>query len=294
MTRVLVAEDSRTQAVQIRYYLEKAGLEVEVAADGLKALSAIEARMPDVVLTDLQMPEMDGLQLVEAVRSKYPALPVLLMTGPGSEDFAVAALRKGAVSYIPKSELQDGIGRTLRNVLIAAKAVQDHPTLRRCLDQADFQFQIENDAALVPPLVAYLEEELIHVNLCDRTGVVQVAIALTEALDNAIYRGNLELGSDLREDSKAFCKLADERRAQSPYQDRRVRLRATIEPDEAVFVVTDEGPGFDLSILPDPTDFSNLTHLGGRGLLLMKNFLDEVKFNDRGNEVTLVKRRQAG
>jgi anti-sigma regulatory factor (Ser/Thr protein kinase) len=55
----------------------------------------------------------------------------------------------------------------------------------------------------------------------------------------------------------------------------------------------DEGPGFDPKELPDPTDPENLLKLSGRGILLMRTFMDDVKFNDRGNEVTMVKRRSA-
>ena len=59
--------------------------------------------------------------------------------------------------------------------------------------------------------------------------------------------------------------------------------------DLAVFVVRDEGPGFDPAALPDPTDPANLDKVTGRGILLMRAFMDHVDFNARGNEVTMVK-----
>jgi anti-sigma regulatory factor (Ser/Thr protein kinase) len=58
--------------------------------------------------------------------------------------------------------------------------------------------------------------------------------------------------------------------------------------------VRDEGPGFDPGGLPDPTDPANLERPCGRGLLLMKTFMDEVRYNDRGNEVTMRKRCRSG
>jgi anti-sigma regulatory factor (Ser/Thr protein kinase) len=64
-------------------------------------------------------------------------------------------------------------------------------------------------------------------------------------------------------------------------------------PGEATFVIQDEGPGFDPASLPDPTDPENLDKVSGRGLLLMRTFMDEVSYNDRGNQVTMIKRTVA-
>ena len=67
-------------------------------------------------------------------------------------------------------------------------------------------------------------------------------------------------------------------------------MKAKLCREEAVFVVQDEGPGFDPSSLPDPTEPANLERVSGRGVLLMRTFMDEVSYNQVGNEVTLVKR----
>jgi anti-sigma regulatory factor (Ser/Thr protein kinase) len=64
---------------------------------------------------------------------------------------------------------------------------------------------------------------------------------------------------------------------------------AHITRADAKFIVRDEGPGFDPHGLPDPTDPANLEKASGRGLLLMRTFMDSVSFNDLGNEVTMVK-----
>ena len=61
-----------------------------------------------------------------------------------------------------------------------------------------------------------------------------------------------------------------------------------------MFVIRDEGPGFDVTTLPDPTDPENLLKPSGRGLLLIRTFMDEATHNATGNEITLVRRRRAG
>ena len=66
----------------------------------------------------------------------------------------------------------------------------------------------------------------------------------------------------------------------------------TISETEATFVVRDEGPGFDVASLPDPTDPENLTKASGRGVILMRTLMDEVHYSTAGNTVTMIKRAE--
>src|ERR1041385_8005293 len=74
---------------------------------------------------------------------------------------------------------------------------------------------------------------------------------------------------------------------------RPVPLSARLPRDHAEFTVRDEGPGFDVSTLPDPRDPANLEKASGRGVMLIRTFMDEVRYNDKGNQVTMTKRRPA-
>src|SRR5437763_16278397 len=105
MTRILVVDDDRPQAEEFGVLLRDGGCEVMLAGNGREAMDLLRHDVPDVVLTDLDMPEMDGLELVQAVRRDYPALPVILMTEMGNEDVAAKALRHGAASYVRKRGL---------------------------------------------------------------------------------------------------------------------------------------------------------------------------------------------
>jgi anti-sigma regulatory factor (Ser/Thr protein kinase) len=106
-----------------------------------------------------------------------------------------------------------------------------------------------------------------------------------------MYHGNLEVDSKLRQvDEKQFHRLIEERRQVPPYSARQLKVIARLSPSRAEFTVADEGPGFDPTSLPDPTDPANLDTIGGRGLLLIRTFMDDVHFNPKGNEITLVKR----
>ena len=101
--RVLVVDDSPIDRRLAGKIIESAGdLIVRYASDGREALDLMERETPAVVLTDMQMPEIDGLELVKAVRGQYPSIPVVLMTAHGSEEIAILALKAGAASYVPK------------------------------------------------------------------------------------------------------------------------------------------------------------------------------------------------
>jgi CheY-like chemotaxis protein len=292
MSRVLVVEDSPTQAQQIQFLLEDGGWEVETAANGLEALLAIRRQATDVVVTDLEMPEMNGLQLVETIRREHPALPVVLMTAHGSEEVAALALRKGATSYVPKVFLEQDILPTLEHILAVSRSAQFHRRALECLAQSESQFVLHNDPDLIPPILGHLEEMLTRLELCDRTELMRVSVSLQEALLNAIEHGNLEVGSELRQqDEKVYRDLIRQRRLEKPFRDRRVYLTARVSPAEAAYTIRDEGPGFDPSGLADPTDPANLEKIGGRGLLLIRTFMDQVYHNPTGNEITLIKRR---
>src|SRR5207302_5836953 len=93
-------------------------------------------------------------------------------------------------------------------------------------------------------------------------------------------------------DDDSYDRLARERSRQPPYRDRRIRVTARFTPPEAVYTIQDEGNGFDPSLLPDPTDPANLESRSGRGLLLIRTFMDEVTHNAAGNEITMVKRHR--
>ena len=80
-------------------------MKVLYAENGREALTRLQEQAPDLVLTDLHMPEMDGLELVVEVRKSCPLVPIILMTAFGSEEIAIQALQKGAASYVPKRNL---------------------------------------------------------------------------------------------------------------------------------------------------------------------------------------------
>jgi CheY-like chemotaxis protein len=291
---VLVVDDSPTQALEVRQRLVRSGFSVQTAGDGLAALASIEQSRPDVVLTDLRMPQLDGLELVRRIRHDFPGLPVVLMTAHGTEEIAMQALRSGAAGYVAKRNLPRDLSRTLENVLALIRASSAQQQLMECFAETSSCFVLDNDSSLVPPLVGRLQQQLSRTQLFNENVLLRVSLALREALLNAIEHGNLELSSELRErDDDSYLQELRRRRELDPYRSRRVMLSARETRDSVTYVVRDEGPGYNVAALPDPTDPHNLEKCSGRGLLLIRAFMDEVSHNPSGNEITLIKRRDA-
>lgn len=295
MPKILVVDDSKMDRLLIGGLLEaEADFEVVYANDGREALAVVEAESPDLVITDLVMPELDGLELVAHMKQRFAGIPTVLVTSQGNEETAVKALQGGAASYVPKAALATDLIETVETVLDAARDERSRFEILSSLITSEYRWQLPNDRSLFGPLIQYLQENLTGFGLCDETERTRLGVALEEALVNAAEHGNLELDSALRqEDRGEYLRIMRERLAHSPYKDRGVYLDATLSREEARFLIRDEGTGFDPDDLPDPTNPENLLKASGRGVMLMRTFMDEVIFNEIGNEVTLVKRRSS-
>jgi anti-sigma regulatory factor (Ser/Thr protein kinase) len=126
--------------------------------------------------------------------------------------------------------------------------------------------ELPNDIRSIEHAVEYV---MRHCSACcdfARRLNLNFRVGLTEALSNAMLYGN---GSDPQ---------------------KRVRIEVTVRVEEVAVRITDQGEGFDPTLVPDPTLPDNISKSGGRGIFLMKSLMDEVRFNERGNSVTLVLR----
>jgi DNA-binding response OmpR family regulator len=102
MAKVLVVDDDLTVAGVVVGYLDRAGHQAVHVADGRKALDTILAEPPDLVVLDLMLPEVDGLEVCRQVRERYPQLPIVMLTALAEADDRIAGLELGADDYVTK------------------------------------------------------------------------------------------------------------------------------------------------------------------------------------------------
>jgi len=292
MRKILIVDDNPVDQAFAEKCIADQGYQVIKAADGRAAQELIAAASPDVVLTDMQMPDIDGLELVREIRRSHTHIPVVIMTAFGSEEMATQALNAGAASYVPKRLLKDQIGDVLRTVLQAVESAQERQLVGELVSEISMVFRMGYQPKATQALINYFQDVLKRVRFGDQTLIFQITVAVTEALTNAIEHGNLGLKSTLRE-SGAYQELGDERKQMSPYRNRVATVHFDLNAEHVQFVIQDQGDGFDTSSLPDPTDPENLMKDSGRGLTLIRTFMDEVKYNEEGTKISMRKLRPA-
>ena len=295
--RILIVDDEE----DIRTILEMAlttisGYSVDTAEDGRIALLKMRDKRYDVVITDLQMPEMDGSRLLDIARNEFPDIPVIVITGFARLETAIEALQLGASNFITKPfripEIRDVIEKSIHR-----KREREIPRrVLPCLVEEHLTFHIPPTIEAKSGVIHYLTEKLVGTGICDESGRYFVSVSLDEALTNSLFYGCLELPSELRETEAGtdeFNRMVQERIQDPEYQSRAITIEMSLTTEEVVYRITDPGPGFDApdlsKTLPEPTE---LSRLHGRGLLLMTCFMDEVYYNDTGNQITLIKRKQ--
>jgi two-component system response regulator AtoC len=137
MRRVLVVDDEENIRLVLRTLLKKHGYDVEVADSGEVALAALEAFDPDVILTDVRMPRMGGLDLLGALKAKQHPATVIVMSAYGNVDLAIEAMKAGAYDYVSKPFKPD-------EIVLALRKAEERETLRRENRALKEQIQKEN------------------------------------------------------------------------------------------------------------------------------------------------------
>ena len=138
MPKLLIVDDNPEDRELARRCLAPiADLETFEAEDGEQGLAKVVEHGPDVVLTDLRMPVVDGLALVRQVSEQHPLIAVILMTSRGSELIAAEALAAGATSYVPKANLTELLCDTVESSLTVAAARRERAHVLRYLESSE-------------------------------------------------------------------------------------------------------------------------------------------------------------
>ncbi len=262
--RVLLADDDEMVLEVLHSFLDQLGYQVSEARDGREALRIFRQGAVDLVLSDVKMPGLDGLQLLKAIKDSNPRLPVILISGYGDMETVIEAINSGAHNFLQKpvrlAELSQVLQRLQRMEAIARPTGELLPTTSQVT-----QFEIPSKPEYGTELVYQLSKSAVTVGFAQDDLKSNLKLAIIEGLNNAMEHGN---------------------RWQ---RDRKVWVEASVQRDKLQVSIRDQGPGFDHSALPDPTDTLNLTAERGRGVFLIRAIMDRVTFNRAGNQITMIK-----
>lgn len=271
MSRVLVVDDDRATRLLIRSMLASGGHDVTVARDGREALAVLRYRRFDLMLLDVWMPRMSGLDLLERLRTRRARPRVIVMTSDDAPETVLKAVRQHAIKYLHKPVNAATLLDTVRRVL-AAPEVRPIDVVSARPDWVELVVPCTREAAeRIADVMAHLDANLAP------DVRESVAHAFRELLLNAIeWGGRLDPG-------------------------RTVRIACLRAQRMILYRIADPGPGFDITQLPHAAvgNSDPLGHLpireargmrpGGFGLLSVQATVDELLYNEQRNEVVFVK-----
>ncbi|NIA19117.1 MAG: response regulator [Xanthomonadaceae bacterium] len=288
---VIIADDDAATREVLAEIIEQEGLKQLNFKNGKLALEALESHPDDIILviSDIQMPEMNGIQFLRQARKSFPETPFVIASGYGTKNDIITALKLGVLDYLEKPFRVKDVREITQKIKQAISETQQEAKLYHYLEDKKICFKISNDIKLVHSLVNELIREIKKIGGKSlQPEITGIRMALHEAVVNAIEHGNLELSSTLKE-KPDYMEILEKRMAESPYSTRQVLVATTVTPTSFSCEITDEGPGFDWQSLPDPRDPENLFKPHGRGIILMANYFDRVRFNEQGNSIIMEK-----
>lgn len=140
--KILIVDDDDVYRDLLKDAIEELGVEVDLSADGVQALEKLQVAPFDVLVTDLNMPRMDGLKLLTYARQFYPNILTIIITGYGSLESAIEAIREGAYDYVQKPFKIEQITVVARNAIEKVKILRDKAKLLKELELAYRKLQL--------------------------------------------------------------------------------------------------------------------------------------------------------
>ena len=272
MTKVLVADDDRATRLLLDRVLTKAGFKTTMAEDGVQALALLRRQRFDLLVLDVWMPRMNGLDLLARLRTHKRRPRVVVMTSDDTPATVLGAVREQAVRYVQKPVVPQALVDTLREVL-AAPEIRPIEVISARPDWVEMVVPCTREAAeRIQSVMARLDTDLPP-ELRE-----SIASALRELVMNAV-----EWGGQLD-------------------PDRNVRIAYLRARRMLMYRIADPGSGFDIENLPhsaisyvgDPTAHMLVREEkgirpGGFGLMMVRASADELLYNEKRNEVVFVK-----
>lgn len=290
---LLVVDDSATQAMFIASVLECLDCDIQTAEDGIDALDQIRTQCPDLVVTDLQMPNCDGLGLIHQMQTVCPMVPSILVTAFGNEQLAAEALGSGATTYIAKENVDVLLADTVRRLLTFAEANRESLEIKGTLGLGRHDFLTDCSIERLVPLVSLvvrLMGAMGVLNTCDR---IRIAETLHHLLFHAIIHENLNIPLQKEPITLDQAEARIRSRVNDPATSERegqcVRLRMNVTNESVRFRIDPECSGASFYQAPLPGTPQSFSDERARAMLLSTSTMDEVFIDSSTSAIKLAK-----
>jgi YesN/AraC family two-component response regulator len=264
MAKILVVDDEEILRSTLKRVLNRDDMETTLTASAKEALALLENEKFDLIITDVKMPEMDGITFLKTVRSNDPEVPIVILTGFATVEMTRDALQSGAYNFITKPfEVENILGIVKKGLSLKKEIVRNKEVAS--FTKCAFDVEIPSRSELLGGVIFYIIEQLKLVDFSERIISTEILMTLDEAITNAHKHGNKN------------------------NKEKKIFVRTKIDAQKMEMSIRDEGEGFDPDKLIDPLSPEGIERNCGRGVFLIKSYMDEVSYNDKGNELTIVK-----
>lgn len=292
--KLLLVEDDPASMSYLEIVVRKEGYEYKSAPDGQIGLELFRSFNPDMVISDINMANMDGLEMLKRIKFLKPECVVIMLTAFNSEEFVVKAMQSGANNYLKKPARREQLIALLRKYTAFVEDVKQIKNIAEYEKEHSFTFQFKSNIEIIPAICTYLIDET---GACFEEDIaLDVKLGLGELILNAVEHGNL--GITFSEKNEAvqddiLQNLYIERLLDKKLADKLVTINFKKNEEMCMWEIEDEGDGFDPDAIPNPLSEEGILRLHGRGIFICRFHFDDLFYNEKGNKVTIVKRISA-
>lgn len=288
--KILVVEDDASSRLYLENLLEVNGYTCRTATNGIEGLNAFEEFNPDVVVTDIQMPVMDGLEMLESIRNRKSDTIVIITTAYGSENYAIQALHLGANNYLKKPVAGVDLLPLLKKYHNIKYGKFPSETKPGKILFKKFKIEFITNMKEIPRIV----DRILTESSCnyDDSNRINVELGLVELITNAFEHGNYEINFAEKLhalETNTLDTLYNNRAHNTKYKNRKISIDFTMNNECCEWQIEDEGAGFDWKNIKDPTKEDNILELSGRGIFISSFLFDEIEYSGKGNIVRVKK-----
>ncbi len=258
---ILIIDDEEKIRSVLSKIVDQLDLIPLAARDGLEALNLLQSKKIDLIITDLMMPQMDGLTFIVKSREINPRIPIAVISGYGDVKNATLALTRGAFNFITKpftiKEVENIIRKGLR---LRELSLGTDKLLQNVKNRTETT--IPSYPHLLPSAIFYIIKECQWRGIDNGNLLNNISVCTDEILTNALVHGN---GGDPKKN---------------------ISITLNFDAEKFTLTVKDEGEGFDVKKFSRQLKENHLDIPSKRGLFIVEYLMDEVSFNTKGNQIT--------
>lgn len=288
--KILVVDDNPIYRRLLTEIVSSKKINFLEASDGEIGLDMFKKHLPDVVICDVFMPKLNGLDLLKAIKRIKPDTFVIMVTVHDFEDWIIEALESGASNFLKGPVTHKELSMLIDKYYEIVKNRSFSKNFISIIKEKQLTLKFNSDIMSVPNIVDYiLRETGNRINISERFGF---ELGLNELITNSIEHGNMEISSEEKKtaiENNKLLQLYKSKFKEPEIANRTITVKLNISKEIIELEIIDEGKGFDRQNICDPLKAVNAKELVGKGIFLSKHYFDEMEYIGKGNIVRIKK-----